>query len=65
MPVELKGWKTGLFFVLALLIGIANLVGFADFELSAEAQEWAFIVLSIVGLILRHVTTTRAAWRRA
>ena len=64
MLPEFKGWKTGAFFVLVLLVGIANLVGFADFELSSEAQEWLAVILPLIGLVLRTITDSKAGWRK-
>lgn len=53
---SIKGYKTVGFFVLAFLIALANLVGFAGFELSAEQSEWIGLVVPLVGLILRTIT---------
>ena len=53
---KLEGYKTVIFFALALLVGIANLLGFAEFQLSPEQQEWLGVILPLVGLLLRAVT---------
>ena len=64
MLPEFKGWKTGIFFALVFLVGVANLVGFADFELSTEAQEWLAVILPLIALVLRTITDTKAGWRK-
>lgn len=53
---QLKGYRSVIFFVLAFLVALANLLGFADFELSAEQSEWIALVVPLVGLILRKFT---------
>lgn len=53
---KLKGYKTVVFFGLALLVAVANLLGFADFQLSAEQSEVIAVVVPLVGLILRYLT---------
>lgn len=52
----LKGYKTVIFFGLALLVAVANLLGFAEFQLSAEQSEWIAVIVSFVGLLLRAYT---------
>ena len=52
----LKGYKTVIFFGLALLVAVANLLGFAEFQLSAEQSEWVAVIVSFVGLLLRAYT---------
>ena len=52
----LKGYKTVIFFGLALVVAIANLLGFAEFELSAQEAEWLGVIVPLVGLILRALT---------
>ena len=53
---KLKGYKTVIFFGLALLVAVANLLGFAEFQLSAEQSEWVAVIVSLVGLLLRAYT---------
>lgn len=53
---KLEGYKTVVFFALALLIAVANMFGFGDFQMSADQEEIALVVVSVVGLILRFVT---------
>lgn len=54
----LKGYKTVIFFGLALVVAIANLLGFAEFQLSAEQSEWLAVVVPLVGLVLRALTNS-------
>ncbi len=54
----MKGYKSVAFFVLAFVVALANLLGFADFELSAEQGEWIALVVPLVGLVLRYLTNT-------
>ena len=53
---NLKGYKSVVFFGLALLIAVANLLGFADFKLSADQAEWFAVVVPLIGLVLRALT---------
>lgn len=53
-----EGYKTVAFFVLVLLVQVANLLGFADFRLSDEQQNVISVVVPLIGLILRYVTKT-------
>ena len=53
-----EGYKTVVFFVLVLVIEIANLLGFGDFRLSADQQELLGIVVPVIGLVLRYLTKT-------
>jgi len=55
---QLKGYKTIAFFVLVLVIAVANLIGFADFKLSAEQQELFNVLVPLIGLGLRYITTS-------
>ena len=54
----MEGYRTVGFFVLALLVGIANAFGFADFQMSAEQAEWFAVVVPLAGLLLRFITKT-------
>lgn len=54
----MKGYKSVAFFVLAFAVALANLLGFADFEMSAEQSEWIALVVPLVGLVLRYLTNT-------
>jgi hypothetical protein len=54
----LKGYKTVIFFGLALLVAVANLLGFAEFQLSGEQSEVIAVVVPLVGLILRYLTNS-------
>jgi hypothetical protein len=56
--INMEGYKTVVFFVLALVIGVANALGFADFQMSAEQAEWFAVVVPLAGLLLRFVTKT-------
>ena len=58
MTGRMKGYRTTVFFALTLILGVANLYGFADFQLPPELLAWVGPILSIVGLILRAVTST-------
>jgi hypothetical protein len=53
---NLKGYKSVIFFGLALVVAVANLLGFAEFQLSAEQAEWFAVVVPLVGLVLRYLT---------
>ena len=53
-----EGYKTVAFFVLALLIGVANLLGFGDFSMSEAQAEIFAVVVPLIGLVLRYVTNT-------
>ncbi len=52
-----EGYKTVVFFVLVLLIEAANLLGFGDFHLGADQQEIIGVVVPLIGLVLRYITT--------
>lgn len=54
----LKGYKTIIFFGVAFILAVANLLGFADFQLSAEQSEVIAVVVPLIGLILRYLTTS-------
>lgn len=54
----MKGKKTVVFFVLILVIGVADLFGFGGFELPPELDQWVSPVLALAALILRNFTTT-------
>lgn len=56
MIEKLKGYKTVIFFALALVVAIANLLGFAEFELSPDQAEWIAVIVPLVGLVLRALT---------
>jgi hypothetical protein len=56
MIEKLKGYKSVVFFVLALLVALANLVGFADFSLTSEQTELIAVIVPLVGLALRYLT---------
>lgn len=53
---NLKGYKTVVFFGLALAVAIANMLGFAEFQLSADQSEWLAVIVPLVGLVLRALT---------
>lgn len=59
-----SGWKTGVFFVLTCALGVAELAGFSNFELTHEQAALYSVILSIAGLFLRSVTDSPAAWVR-
>jgi hypothetical protein len=52
----MEGYRTIVFFVLALLVGVANVFGFADFQMSADQAEWFAVVVPLAGLLLRFIT---------
>ena len=54
----LKGKKTVIFFVLTLLVAIASMFGYVDYQPSGEEAEVIAVVLSLVGLGLRLITNT-------
>jgi hypothetical protein len=53
-----EGYKTVVFFALSLIVAVANLLGFGEFELSASQQEILLVVIPVVGLILRYLTNS-------
>ena len=53
---QLKGYKSVIFFGLALVVAVANLLGFGEFQLSAEQAEWMAVVVPLIGLVLRALT---------
>lgn len=58
-PVEPKKWyesKTLWFFILTLIVSVAGLFGFADFELSPGQAEIIGVIISIIGVLLRAFT---------
>lgn len=58
MIEKLEGYKTIIFFAVSLLVALANLLGFGDFELTADQQEIILVVVSVAGLLLRYFTKT-------
>jgi len=58
----MQGKKTYVFFVLALVIWVANYFGFAGFEMSAELSELYDVIVIVGGLVLRKLTKTPAAF---
>lgn len=54
--MNLEGYKTVIFFTLALLVAVANLFGFGGFQMTAEQLEITNIVIAVVGLVLRYYT---------
>ena len=54
----LKGYKTVIFFGLAFVIAVANLLGFGSFQLSKDQLEIINLVVPVIGLVLRYVTTS-------
>jgi len=57
--VESKKWyisKVVWFNVLAVIVLVAGAFGFADFQPSAETEQWATLIILVVNLVLRFVT---------
>lgn len=54
----LKGYKTVIFFVLALGLALANLIGFGDFQMSPEQLKLFDVIVPVIGLVLRYFSTT-------
>jgi hypothetical protein len=52
----MKGYKSVAFFVLVLLVEVANLLGFGGFVLSPEQSEIIAVVVPVIGLVLRYFT---------
>jgi hypothetical protein len=48
--------KTFWFFVLSLVVSVAGLFGFADYQPSPQQAEIAGIIVSVVGILLRFFT---------
>lgn len=55
---NLKGYKSVIFFVLALLVVVADMFGFAGFEMSADQAELFGVIVPVIGLLLRYVSNT-------
>lgn len=53
---KIKGYKSVFFFTLVLVVEIANLLGFADFRLTADQQEFIALIVPLLGLALRYFT---------
>ena len=49
--------KTFWFNVLALVVMLASAFGFAEFEGSKELKEYGFVIITLVNVILRFMTT--------
>jgi len=58
MLETLKGYKSVIFFGLALVVAVAQMFGFGEFEMSAEQLEWFGVIVPLIGLILRAVTNS-------
>lgn len=56
---QFKGYKSVVFFVLALLIALANMFGFAEFEFTAEQAEWFAVIVPLAGLLLRAISDSK------
>lgn len=54
----LKGYRSVFFFGVALLVAVANMLGFGDFQLSAEQSEWFAVIVPLIGLALRALTNS-------
>ena len=55
---KIKGYKTAGFFCLSLVVSLAGLAGFAGWEPTVEQLTAISSITSLVGIILRSVTTT-------
>lgn len=55
----MKGKKTFAFFMLALLIAIADFFGFGSFELTGTSREIYILAVPAIGLVLRYLTDTK------
>jgi hypothetical protein len=54
--MELKGYKSVIFFGLVLGVALANLFGFGDFQMSADQTKLFEVIVPVVGLVLRYFT---------
>jgi len=54
----MKGYRTFIFFGVALALAIANLFGFADWKMDTTQAEIFSVVVPLVGLVLRYLTDT-------
>ena len=54
----LKGYKSIIFFGLALIVAVANVLGFADFQMTPEQLEWFGVLVPLFGVVLRTLTTS-------
>jgi len=55
----MTGYRTMIFFGLALVVAVAGLFGFAGYEgLPAEWQNWYNVLLPLFAMIFRYVTKT-------
>lgn len=50
---QIKKYSPQTFFVLTLLVALASLFGFADYQLSANQNEIILVVVSVVGLLVK------------
>ena len=55
---NLKGYRTVVFFVIALALALANLVGFGSFQMTPEQLKLFEVIVPIAGLLLRYFTTS-------
>jgi len=58
--MDAKPWyksKTLYFFALTLVVAVAGAFGFAGYQPDAQQQEIISIVVSVVGIILRMITS--------
>jgi hypothetical protein len=56
--IHMKGYKSVLFFALALAIAVANMFGFSEFQFSKEQADIFAVVVPLIGLVLRYLTTS-------
>jgi len=56
--------KTVWFFGLFLLINVAGLFGFVDWQPTPEQAEWVGSIVALIGLILRWKTSQQITFKR-
>lgn len=62
MSEWLAGKKTYIVFGLFLINEVAKMLGVSGVELPASFMEYAVVILSVIGLVLRKVTKGEAAF---
>lgn len=55
---KFKGYRSVVFFTLALILALANMFGFAEFEFTSEQAEWFAVIVPLAGVLLRYISNT-------
>jgi len=54
----LEGKKTVIFFVITLIVALASMFGFTEYQPTMDQSELILAIVSLVGLSLRYLTKT-------